>query len=266
MISSILNIKEHIFSVGYIRKYKILWSRFFIFVKSAIFSFILLISTTDIFSSVNLYFKNIFNEITQELGFKIETIIISGNVNIAQDEIIKTINLAKSKSIFAINLESLQMQLKQNPWVKHVFVERKLPSDIVISIIEKEPIAIWQYDNQINLIDEEGVAIPEFNKAKFGNLIYVIGQDANIYAYDLLKSLNCYSQVLSKVVMAKRFGLRRWSLHLKEGTIVELPEKNIKEALTKLNQLVLKEDVGSMRSIDLRSYDKYYIQYSSKKD
>ena len=116
-------------------------------------------------------------------------------------------------------------------------MERRLPSKIHIGLVERNPIAIWQFEQKLYIIDSDGSRISTYNGEGFPSLLQVIGADANIYAQGLIDELNKFPNLASKIRSAVRFGQRRWNLNFKDGIVVKMPEANFASSYEFLNSL-----------------------------
>ncbi len=99
----------------------------------------------------------------------ISKITVKGNITISESEILAAAGL-KADSL--INLEELNIifirdRITKHPEVKKVLVSKEPPSELVIEITEKKPIAIILRKNEIFLIDEEQevFSIKNYDKA-----------------------------------------------------------------------------------------------------
>lgn len=201
-------------------------------------------------------------ETTAEIGFKLENVVIEGCHHIMQEDILPVLNADTGTPIFSININEVRNLLQKNPWIKTAAVERQLPSTIYISLLERKPIAIWQVNQKLYLIDEEGFNITNKNIEKFSNLPHVVGADANVYAAKLISDL-ARSQVLTKrLVSAVRYGERRWNLNFEQNLTVKMPETNFNNALDYLIALCDAHKLfdQNYKSLDLRDAQKYYIE------
>lgn len=88
-------------------------------------------------------------------GLKLGKVIVEGAHYMTQDEVLKTADLTLGSSMFKVNLEDLDQKLSKLSWVDRVFVERRLPSSILISVRERKPVALL--DNGVLYgVDKEG--------------------------------------------------------------------------------------------------------------
>lgn len=224
-----------------------------------------------------LYFFGIFKEvhefateklysITKSYGFKLENVVIKGNKRLEVKHIINSINARYGIPILSINLSKVRETLLKNEWVKVGVVERKLPNTLIISIIEREPIAIWQNEYKHYLISDDGKIMNLEPNVK-GNFITVLGSNAVVQVPNLIKQLSSYKELQKEIIFAIRQGQRRWDLILKaEATkdqiTVKMPEEGFKEALSFLNKLYSENKIfnQSYKSIDLRDNKKVYFE------
>ncbi len=65
------------------------------------------------------------------------------------------------RNIFFVPLKERRKQLEQIPWIEHATVERLLPDQIRITVVERKPIAFVRQGSQVELIDANGVLLAE---------------------------------------------------------------------------------------------------------
>jgi cell division protein FtsQ len=197
-------------------------------------------------------------ELSVEAGFKLNNIVIEGQKNLSIQDLLAQFNADNNTPIFLINLDEARKILLQNDWVAQAIVMRILPSTIVIKILERKPIAVWQYNKELFLIDDSGHSI-KADVAKFTNLPHFVGSGANLYAASFLKTLE--PNLLEQVRSIVRVGERRWDLLLKNGALIKLPEKDIQQALRYLQEKYLSNAaaVQKIKMLDMRDSQKYYI-------
>lgn len=88
-----------------------------------------------------------------------------------------------SKGFFSIDVESIKDRLLQSAWVSKASVQRVWPDEVLISVVEKKPIAKW---NNTSLISSNGeVFSPELNTYPEGltELVGPPGQQIQILQY-----------------------------------------------------------------------------------
>jgi cell division septal protein FtsQ len=88
-------------------------------------------------------------------NLKLVKVMVEGAHYLTQDEVLKTAGLTPGDGMFKVDLEDLNQKLKKLSWVDQVFVERRLPSSILISIRERKPVALLDNGNLYG-VDKEG--------------------------------------------------------------------------------------------------------------
>ena len=240
------------------RKYLIL--SFWLFIAKFILT-IYVLSNTKYGQKLGNEIKNYFIDQSSELGFSLTNVKIQGQNNIQAQYIISVLNLDYGTPIFSINLVELRKLLEKNDWVKTAIVARKLPNNLYIGLVERKAIAIWQHNKNVDLIDDKGFAIKVKDIKPFKDLLYVVGEDANLYAKSLIELLSSNPQLKSKVVSAIRYGQRRWDILLEDNINVKLPEHNAAKAWAYIGKLDKEKKLFSenFTNIDLRDENRYYF-------
>ncbi|MGC0372050.1 MAG: hypothetical protein DGJ47_000755 [Rickettsiaceae bacterium] len=223
---------------------------------------LLLFFFTNIFDPLKKLSQETFYSFTSEYGLILENLTIEGDKNISTQEIVDILNTDYGASILSIDLNQLKQNLEEHQWVHKAVIERSLPSSLYIAIIEREPIAVWQFKKKLYLIDNDGVRIALYDHKYAGEFLQVIGEDANIYAYSLLEDLKQCPEISKKITSAIRYGGRRWNLNFSEGFTVKMPEVGFKQAYQRLCRFHKKSLFFGQNylMIDLRDSKKMYFK------
>jgi cell division protein FtsQ len=197
-------------------------------------------------------------------GFHLSKVIVEGHSNLSQEDVYSFIDYSDKNFILDLNLCLISQKVLAHPWVKRCVVRRSLPDTLHIKVVERTPIAIWQYQYRYHLIDRDGecINLESFDLVKFADLINVVGKGANLYADQLIKDMSHDSFLKEKVKIAVRYGERRWDIFLNE-ILIKMPEKNFIKAWNYLAAMHTKGkllDCG-IKTIDLRNEEKFYIEY-----
>lgn len=104
-------------------------------------------------------------------------VTISGNHTISDDEILKISGLTKNIELLPeqINENDIINKLKVHNDIKKVIITKVPPEELSVQIIEKNPIAIINYENSLKLIDEELELYPFDDKGKMFDLPLING-------------------------------------------------------------------------------------------
>ena len=208
------------------------------------------------------FFRNTYYNLTAKTGLRLERVTFHGTNMVGQEEIVTTLGLLPDKPILAFNLEELRTEIRKESWVQDAQVQRKLPSRIHIIIKERQPIAIWLYDQKYYLIDGEGVVLTDVDSPDVLPYPLVAGEQANTEAASIFKLLEKQKPLFDQMQSAVRMGERRWNVVFMNGIEVMLPEKNMDIAWEKLAHMQEQNQVldRQIKSIDLRLPDRIYIK------
>lgn len=230
--------------------------------KITLIVFLSLFFFTNLFSNIKEGLYQEFYSKTAAVGLVLKNVVLQGQVNTPSKEIIEAIGVDKGHPILSIPIETIQQTLTDNPWVKTCIVERRLPDTLYIALFERKPIAIWQFNKKLYLIDEDGDRISNQKIENFPKLLHVVGEGGNVYVRNLLDDLSENPDLASKVHRAVRYGNRRWNLILDENIIVKMPEEGFKNAYLYLEKLHKDNKLfgNNIKSIDLRLSDRYFYE------
>lgn len=248
------------------RKIRSYWDKIYFASKIIILLLICLGAFTDTLRPIKQWFMSHLFESAAEEGLILENVLIEGQHNILTEEIAATLNADVGTPLLSIPLEHIRAILLKNNWVKDATIERRFPNTIYISITEREPIAIWQQNKKLYLVDEEGIVITPDDITKFTNLPHIIGSDAPLHASSLIEYTSADEELKKHIVSAVRYGERRWNLILNQDITVKMPENNFATAylyLSKLNQSNKLFD-QNYKVIDLRDESKYFFEKRSE--
>ncbi len=249
-------------NISFRRRLWAYYQRVALLLKLLIVLLVIVFFYTSVFDSYKRIAQSEFFKFSANHGFVLENIIVEGQKNTPLKEIVDSLMADKGVPIFSIDILAVKERLEENMWVKAAVVERRLPSTMYIAVVERMPIAVWQFEQRLYLIDSEGNRISAYNGQEFENILHVVGQDANIYAQVLLDELNKYPNLASKVKSAVRYGQRRWNLNFKEGITVKMPEIGFASAYDYLNSLDKNNKFFNQdyKMLDLRDANKYYLE------
>lgn len=180
------------------RRLSLYYLRFITLIKITILLIFTLFLFTDLLNKPKQKLFNIFVDITAEAGLVFKHLVIAGQVKITEKEILEAIGADYGIPIYSLNIDDIRKRIEDNSWVKMALVERRSPETLYVSIVERIPIAVWQFKQKLYLIDEEGNRISSKNIEKFGDLIHVVGQDANVYARSLCEDLEKHHSLAKK--------------------------------------------------------------------
>lgn len=197
-----------------------------------------------------------------DMGFAIENILVDGRRYADAHVLLAIVNVEKGDPLFSFDPRVAQELISQVGWVESVQVERRLPSTIYIGLKERRPLALWQSEKRLKLLDDKGKVIVTSNLQRFADLILVIGKDSPVATPELIGNLQAEPDIYKRVEMAKYISQRRWDLQLKNGIEVKLPEEDMGLALARLARAQEKDGLldKDIRSIDMREIDRISVR------
>lgn len=216
-------------------------------------------------NDIHRYFGNDIQRsielLTAKAGFEVENILVDGRVNSDSSEILARVGVGAGDSIFAVNPMTAQKHIESISWVKSAHVERRLPDTIYIKISEREPMALWQDEDIIKVIDAEGIMLTDQDIGRFSGLFMVRGENAPQHAQEIIQILRAQPVIWERVDNAHWVDDRRWNLNLKGGQVIKLPEEDIGLALSRLVEKHNQESIldKALTTIDVRT-DRFIVQ------
>ncbi|QEE09515.1 FtsQ-type POTRA domain-containing protein [Bartonella kosoyi] len=208
----------------------------------------------------------IVNAIISDSGFVVVDVDISGNKRLTKQDILKMLKLDAAPSIFTFDVERARSLLEKQAWVQSANVQKIYPNRMRISIVEREPYAIWQHDSIMDIVDHTGRVIVPFKAEIVRDLPLVVGQGAQNAAKGFIQALSVYRQVYDRVRAFVRVGDRRWDLVLDNEMRLMLPENGALERLSSLISSGRMQDLLSrdILSVDLRLADRITVSLSDE--
>jgi len=203
---------------------------------------------------------------TATMGFRVNEVMVSGRQQTEREILVKALNVARGAPILAFDIADAKRRVEALPWVRASTIERMLPDTILISILEREPLALWQLDSKLHLIDAEGEVILNDGLENYSDLLMVVGNGAETEASALIALIGTEPALMQQVKAATWIGSRRWNVHLKGDIVVRLPEDDAQSAWTRLaeyhkNHRVLDKNVTVL---DLRIPDRLIVKTGPK--
>ena len=197
-----------------------------------------------------------------DLGFTVQEILVLGRRETSRQELLAAVRLARGAPILAFDPDGARRRIERLPWVRTVTVERRLPDAVLLRLVERQPLALWQHKGRFSLIDRQGAVIEDGDIGRFPDLLVVVGEDAPEAAAELREVLMTQPELMVRVRAAARVGGRRWNLRLDNGIDVRLPEEDVASAWARLAEYershrILARDV---EVLDLRLPDRLIVR------
>ncbi len=88
-------------------------------------------------------------------ALEVRSIEVTGLKRVARQDLQAIMDLWPGDNILALDIGEIGRQGLTHPWIRDVEVQRKLPNKIIVSVVERKPIALVQLD-QLYYIDDQG--------------------------------------------------------------------------------------------------------------
>jgi cell division protein FtsQ len=139
------------------------------------------------------------------------------------------------RSMLSVDLDKLRAEVMTLGWVKEARVSRRLPDALVVEVVERQPVAVWQHDGQLKLIDASGAALGSVDPDSIPDLPLVVGPQANRKTEALAKLMDAAPALKPMLAGATWVGNRRWDLRFQSGEQLLLPEGEAEAAAALVN-------------------------------
>ena len=207
-------------------------------------------------------FSERFGHATARLGLRVQQVVVEGRQKTPDGLLRAALGVTPGDPMLSFSLAAARARIESIPWVQQAVVQRRLPDTLLVRLIERRPFAVWQHDGKFLLIDRDGATVTDSDVATFaGELPLVVGPGAPDAAATLLDALAAQPDIAAHVSASVRVGERRWSLRLKNGADVLLPEGGEGAALARLAELQAAHAVLDRPvTVDLRLSDRLVVR------
>jgi cell division protein FtsQ len=167
-------------------------------------------------------------------GLEIRTVSLRGAHQTSNDEVLDALGPVLGESIVHFSPDAARARVEQIGWVRAASVTRLLPDTVHISVREREPAAVWQINNDLLLIDDNGAVIRDVSAYEYSNLPFIVGAGAPEAASGILRTLSNHDDLQYMTYALVRVGERRWNMRLRNGIDIKLPEAGYESAIDDL--------------------------------
>ena len=218
----------------------------------------------DHLQDVTDYLRNTRDAAANAAGFNITGVALAGAKHLSREDILAAAGITGHSSTLFLDAADARARLKTNPWIADATVQKLYPDRVQITIVEREPFALWQKDGRIGVIADDGTVLDPSMSPRFADLPLFVGAGAGVRAKEFGALLDRYPDLRNNLRASVLVAERRWNLRLKNGIDVRLPEFEVEHALDQLAALdrdkkLLSRDIAS---VDLRLPDRVTVRLS----
>ena len=186
-----------------------------------------------------------FVSATAEAGMTVQRIRTEGQHRMSPDAIHAAVGVDLGTPIFEVDLAAARAGVEAIGWVEKATVERHLPSTLHVRVVERTPVALWQRNQRLVMVDRAGMEVATESVGQFGHLPIIVGDGALDHMPTLLDAMATDPVLSGRVQAAIWIGGRRWTLHFDNGLEAKLPEIEIGAAWARLVR-----EIGDHRLLD----------------
>jgi cell division protein FtsQ len=101
--------------------------------------------------------------------FEVQKLSVSGLKRVTENEVLARAGFEIGTNVFSADLDEIRARVEELEWVRHAMVERILPDQIVIKVIEREPVGLarirgelYQFDGAAVILNLDGAGASSF--------------------------------------------------------------------------------------------------------
>jgi cell division protein FtsQ len=87
--------------------------------------------------------------------FEVQKLAVSGLRRVQENEVLSRARLEIGTNVFNVDLDEMRENVEELQWVRHALVQRVLPDQIVIKVIEREPTGLARLNGEVYLFDAD---------------------------------------------------------------------------------------------------------------
>ena len=157
-------------------------------------------------------------------GFEVKKVEVRNVDKMNELKVYEIVLAQKDRSMPQVDLEELRRELTAFSWIADARISRQLPDTLIVDIVEREPLAVWEDRGRVMLVDAEGVALEPSPGQIDPKMLRIVGKRANAKIGDLTELLDAAPALTPQVKEAEWVGNRRWNLTFHSGEVLALPE------------------------------------------
>lgn len=197
--------------------------------------------------------------------YKVENIVVEGNVHYSRDEIIEMVMTDKlSYNSLYLSLKYRNKEIKNIPFIETMSVKVGSPDTITITVYEKSVAGYVEYMGRYMYFDRDGIVV-ESSETKTQGIPQVTGvQFDHVILYEPLPVENndIFQEILSITQMLKKYELVTDKIYFNEAyeitlyfdqVRVRLGSKDLEEKIMRLPH-ILPELAGKSGSLRMENY------------
>lgn len=197
-----------------------------------------------------------------DAGLAVQEIFVVGRNHGSLERLRAALGIERGDAILVVDLDAARARLEALSWVAAASVERRLPDTLYVRIVERRPLALWQHQGRMVLVDDRGSVLTDDTLQRFAALPLVVGDGAPLALPALLSVMADEPELAARVTAATWVGRRRWTLNIDDRLKVKLPEHGLAAAWQRLARLQRRDGIldRAVVVLDLRHADRLVVR------
>jgi cell division protein FtsQ len=216
---------------------------------------------------------------------EIDRVIVRGNERLSLGEVMAVLSGLRGESLLWTDLNAWRRRLLASPWVRDAALRRSLPSTVEVFVRERQPIGIGRINDDVYLVDEEGVIIDQYGP-QYADLDLPIldglaagtsglGDDGSMadrpraaFAARVVAAFKAVPTIAPRISQIDVSDLHNATVTLEgDPTSIELGEEQFVTRLQMYLDLAptLRERVPDIDYVDLRFENRIYVRPAPKR-
>ncbi len=88
--------------------------------------------------------------------FEVKKLSVSGLKRVEENQILAKAGFGVGTNVFRVNLQQIRARVEELQWVRYAMVERVLPDQIIIKVVEREPVGLARIRGEVSQFDMDG--------------------------------------------------------------------------------------------------------------
>ena len=231
---------------------------FCIFLFLIIFSFLIYFYKNNLIETS----KNIIQNFSENFQYQFTKFDISGLEKIEFKFVEDKLQNYIGSSIFLLPLDQINDSIKENNWVKEIYLNTNYKDTLFIRIEEYKPKGIYFFNAKYFVFDENGKIIDQIYNSDITNqsLLIFKGNSSNLKANSIINVLkNNEFKKKYKIENLEYVNKRRWNINLYGDVKLLLSEEDPNKSIQnfiKIQNKLSETDINNIKTYDLRNLKK----------
>ncbi|MEL7281699.1 MAG: cell division protein FtsQ/DivIB [Pseudomonadota bacterium] len=187
--------------------------------------------------------------------FMVELLAIEGASESVEEDIREIFPFDFPTSSFDIDIAHVHQMITGLPAVRGADVRIRKGGTMVVTVVERVPVAVWRTWDELTLVDADGFSVAELEaRSDRADLPVIAGEGGNADVPGAMAILEAAAPLGARVLGLVRMGERRWDLVLDKDQRILLPEEGAVRALERVLVLNQTQDMlaRDLTVVDMR--------------